>query len=571
MTLFRRVAALGLPAVGFFLVGIGCVQAADKTPPLPVEALLYTTLASTAAHRPEMALDGDPASYFKSTAGMGDGDDFLVLLSRPIPVQSLHITTGDADGQDVLTGGVVEISPDETHYRPAATFNGVGIADTALHGTPVEALRIRLNPGQGLPALLLREITITSPVPISHVQRGPGRGFPDLSRAPDLAAWAQKAEMQMEEFWPDTNALLYSDDFIPPNMVNVVYRTGPGVTGIAATGGGVMTVNTLWCHQHPEDTGLTVHETAHVIQAYSSYNPVWLVEGIADYIRWVKFEPEHFHPRINVQTATYHDAYQTTATFLAWCELHYDSTLVTKLSRAVRFGVYRDDLFKTYCGKDVDTLWAEFVAAYRADPAGIITPPIPAADRPRALPPVTAGSSVPVDLSSDFDTAAIFHDGATFPATSGVDAEGFAYSAELLGATQTWQGVQFHLGPANAPDIVTAHGQVIPLPAGRHGSLWLLGAGIEGSQTAQTFTVAYTDGTTQDLAQNLSDWFQPQSFPGEGRAVRMAYRDVANGARDPRPFYAYGYGFRLDPTKTVRSLTLPRNEDVRLLAVSLAD
>ena len=153
--------------------------------------------------------------------------------------------------------------------------------------------------------------------------------------------------------------------------------------------------------------GLTVHETAHVVQAYSTYNPVWLVEGIADYIRWVKFEPENFRLRINVQKSTYHDSYRTTATFLAWCELHYDSTLVTKLSRAVRFGTYSNDLFKTYCGKDVDTLWSEFVAAYQADPVNIITTPIAAADRPRALPAGRAGSSVPVDLSAAFNSTGI--------------------------------------------------------------------------------------------------------------------------------------------------------------------
>ena len=123
---------------------------------------------------------------------------------------------------------------------------------------------------------------------------GRGAAFYDISQAPDLTVWARTAETQMEEFWPDTEALLYTDKFIPPNMVNVIYRTGPHVTGVAATGGGVMEVNSAWCRAHADDTGLTVHETAHVIQAYSSYNPVWLVEGIADYIRWVRFEPEHF-------------------------------------------------------------------------------------------------------------------------------------------------------------------------------------------------------------------------------------------------------------------------------------
>ena len=334
--LFARFGVLSLLVSAALLSGT--TARAEKKPVAPVAAWLYSTMPSTSVHRPEMALDGDASTYFQSVYGMGDGDDFLVLLSSPIPVQSLTITTGDSDSQDILTNGFVEISVDGVHYTKAASFDEKGIAESSLSGKLVEAIRIKLNPGQGLSKLVIREISIHSDVLISHVALGPGRGFYDVSSSPDLAGWAQKAETQMEEFWPDTAALLYTDGFLVPNMVNVIYRTGPNVTGVAATGGGVMEVNTAWCHAHPEDTGLTVHETAHVIQAFSSYNPVWLVEGIADYIRWVKFEPEHFHPRINVQKSTYHDSYQTTATFLGWCELHYDSALVTKLSKAVRFG-----------------------------------------------------------------------------------------------------------------------------------------------------------------------------------------------------------------------------------------
>lgn len=572
-TFSRRITALRLLGMFFLLAIVGQpVQAATQTPPPGhVEALLYSTMPSTAAHRPEMAMDGDPNTYFRSAYGMDDGDDFRILLGRPIPVRSIRITTGNADNEDLLTDGFVETSPDGTTFSKAGDFNSAGVCAVALRNAPVAALRLRLNRRRGLPALVVREITINSPVKVSHVALGPGRGFYDISRDPSLAVWAQTAEKQMESFWLDTAALLYSDRFITPNAVNVVYRTGPGVTGIAATGGGVMTVNTKWCHEHPDDTGLTVHETAHVIQAYSAYNPVWLVEGIADYIRWVKFEPEHFHPRINVQRATYHDSYQTTATFLAWCELHYDSALVTKLSRAVRFGAYKNDLFRQYCGKDVDALWSEFVAAYQADPVHIITPPVAAADRPRTLPTVTAGPGQSVDLSSAFNMLGISRDGATFPETGGFDAGGAAFSAELLGATPAWKNVRFTLGPPDAANVVSCRGQVVPLPAGSYSSLWLLGAAVEGNQRGQVFTITYTDGTTDQLAQNFSDWYQPQSFPGEGRALKMAYRNMANGARDARTFYVYGYGFPLNASKTIKSITLPDNEYVKLLAITLAN
>jgi len=49
-------------------------------------------------------------------------------------------------------------------------------------------------------------------------------------------------------------------------------------------------------------------------------NPGWLVEGIADYIRWFKSEPESQRPRPNPAKAKYTDSYRTTAAFLNYVE-----------------------------------------------------------------------------------------------------------------------------------------------------------------------------------------------------------------------------------------------------------
>ena len=332
-----------------------------------------------------------------------------------------------------------------------------------------------------------------------------------------------------------------------------------------------MTVNAEWCRKHPEDTGLTVHEMAHVIQASSAYNPVWLIEGVADYIRWIRFEPENYRVRINPKTATYHDSYRTTATFLGWCELHYDSRLVTKLNDDVRFGKYSNEKFKQYCGKDVDTLWSEFIAAYQADPAHITTPPVDPSTRPRPLLTVKARSGVAADLSALFNGTGFYSDGKRFDATGGFDGGGAAYSATLLGAEPSSKGVTFHLGRADAANIVACQGNVVALPSGSFGSLWLLGAAVEGGQRAQTLTLTYTDGTTQPLTQSFSDWFEPQRFPGEIQAVKMEYRNLADGTKDPRPFSAYSYYFGLESAKTVKSLTLPNNPNVKILAVMLAN
>jgi len=51
--------------------------------------------------------------------------------------------------------------------------------------------------------------------------------------------------------------------------------------------------------------------------------------------------------------------------------------------------------------------------------------------------------------------------------------------------------------------------------------------------------------------------------------VKMAYRNVSIGAKDIRPFYLYSYGFSLPAKKTVKSLTLPQNPNVKIVAVSV--
>jgi hypothetical protein len=51
------------------------------------------------------------------------------------------------------------------------------------------------------------------------------------------------------------------------------------------------------------------------------------------------------------------------------------------------------------------------------------------------------------------------------------------------------------------------------------------------------------DGTTSAFVQSLSDWFAPQSFAGESKAVSMAYRDNSAGVKDNRTFLLYEYSF----------------------------
>jgi hypothetical protein len=180
-------------------------------------------------------------------------------------------------------------------------------------------------------------------------------------------------------------------------------------------------------------------------------------------------------------------------------------------------------------------------------------------------PPPTG--TTPVSLASVANIYGMFNNGS--PATNGgLDTQDFAYSDTLLGASVTWSGIPFTLGDAGVADA--ASGVTIPLPAGNFSTLNLLATGVNGNQASQAFVVTYTDGTTTAVTQSLSDWYTPQSYAGESKAVTMAYRLTSTGATDNRAFYLYGYSFPINAAKTVKSITLPANRNVVVLAATLS-
>lgn len=179
--------------------------------------------------------------------------------------------------------------------------------------------------------------------------------------------------------------------------------------------------------------------------------------------------------------------------------------------------------------------------------------------------PAPTGSGL-VNMAAVYNVSGLVTDGSTFT-NGGLDAGGRAYAANLLGTAQTVNGVLFSLGPANAPDAVS--GATVPLPAGQFSTLVLLATGVNGGQLSQVFTVTYTDGSTASFTQSLSDWCTPQLFPGESNAILMPYRDNSIGTRDTRPMTLYGYSFSLSKAKTPSAITLPKNRNVVVVAISL--
>jgi predicted alpha-1,2-mannosidase len=185
-----------------------------------------------------------------------------------------------------------------------------------------------------------------------------------------------------------------------------------------------------------------------------------------------------------------------------------------------------------------------------------------------AYTPGSASAALQVDLSAQFNRVGIVNDGTTF--TGGLDGQGNAYSANLLGSSLSAGGQTFSLGAPGTNNVVKAAGQTIVLPAGSYGALTFLGAAVNGNQPNQTFTVTYADGTTDTFTQSFSDWHTPQGYAGEATAATLGYRNRSNGSTQNGPYYLYLYRFALDSSKTVVSITLPDNANLEILAIDLS-
>jgi len=185
--------------------------------------------------------------------------------------------------------------------------------------------------------------------------------------------------------------------------------------------------------------------------------------------------------------------------------------------------------------------------------------------------------------------------------------QGKALPAELLPRQIIFGGIRFDLAPLAQPNAVIAHGQTINLPAGNFNRLYLLAAAINGDQKA-TFRVGSKakDLTIQEWTGFIGQWddriwrtteepipLRPNAPPGTPVRTRpnvygemiglrpgfikraevawfSSQRRAADGSAEPYA-YSYLFAYAIDLPPGARTLTLPDNERIRILAVTVAN
>jgi hypothetical protein len=324
--------------------------------PRPVVfASVESSLATGGNRIRQYAFDGNRDTSFTSEKKAAKDDHFTLRFEHPVLLNSASVIAGYLRTEHLLQDGVLEVSGDGVMFEPVAKFSH-GAAQMKGSKEGIRAIRIRVTADCNQP-LVVNEFTLdTNPRVVTF--RHPIEFTLDVADAPEMKEWGEKVIRVCERQYPFICDELASPGFVPTTQIRLTLKND--YAGVAAASGSKITGSVKYFKSKPDDIGAMVHETVHCVQLYRGRNiPGWLVEGIADYIRFWRFEPGKAG-RLTPERAKYDGSYRTTAAFLAFVSDKYDPNAVSKLNAALRENKYDVGIWKTLTGKSVEELNQEW-------------------------------------------------------------------------------------------------------------------------------------------------------------------------------------------------------------------
>jgi alpha-mannosidase len=214
--------------------------------------------------------------------------------------------------------------------------------------------------------------------------------------------------------------------------------------------------------------------------------------------------------------------------------------------------------------------------------------------------------AVPVEMPYDLDAAGPHGE----KSSSSFDGAGRNIPSEMLPRDVFFGGVRFQLARGTGANALVARGQTINLPEGNFKRLYILAASVGGDRRA-TFRVGDEpfELDVQDWGGFIGQWDTRQWRAGERKVPPGASAEVAARVREPQfrrdPYaemvgikpgfikpaplawfashrhdatgaseaYAYSYlfAYALDVPAGAKTLTLPTDEKIRVMAVTVSD
>lgn len=144
----------------------------------------------------------------------------------------------------------------------------------------------------------------------------------------------------------------------------VVFVTDTAYGGVAEASGNRILFSTKYMNAHPTDIDIVTHEGFHLVQGYGySAGPVWLTEGIADFIRYeygVDNVGSKWYLPAFKESQSYKNSYRVTARFFEWIEQKVKPGMAVLLDKELRAHTYTEATWAALSGKTVDELWADY-------------------------------------------------------------------------------------------------------------------------------------------------------------------------------------------------------------------
>jgi alpha-mannosidase len=228
---------------------------------------------------------------------------------------------------------------------------------------------------------------------------------------------------------------------------------------------------------------------------------------------------------------------------------------------------------------------------------------------------LSAVTSHPVSLHYDLATAS---NDDTKTGSGGFDGSGKALPAEMLPASITYHDVVFDLAPAKTgnPNALVAKGQTLELPRGHYNRIYILAASAGGDQKASfQLDDAKVDLNIQDWTGFIGQWdtrlwkdhpeldwaisanhaawppanlqqreqrpvspkypedyigLQPGYIKSADPAWYASHQHTADGLNQPYR-YSYLFAYPIEVSGSPKTLKLPNNDKIRILAISTVD